>query len=335
MDYPLVSIIMPIRNEAAYIERSLRAILVQDYPLENMEIIIVDGMSDDGTREIIANYQQPTTNYKFFLLDNPSKIVPVALNIGLKQAKGEVIIRVDGHCEIAPDYVRRCVEVLQETGADCVGGTQHSVGEWFLSSTIALATTSPFGAGDAYFRYARAARWAESVYLGAYRKDVFERIGTFDEELVRNQDNEFEIRLRQAGGKIWLDPFIRCVYYSRQRLDGIWLQYFQYGVYRVRVIQKRHKILYRQLVPPIFVLAFILSLLTSLFKKQPIWFLSIIVPYIIVNITFSLGFSRKKLQTMPILAIVFFILHFAWGLGFIYGLWRWRKFWFSIKKAEG
>ncbi len=349
--YPLVSVIMPIRNEARFIERSLGSVLAQDYPSERMEVIIVDGMSDDGTREIVqqmincmtTDYGRRTTDDRLrttdcgrqitgiptiILLDNPSRIVPTALNIGLKHARGDVIIRVDGHCEIAPDYVRRCVEVLQETGADCVGGLQRAVGEGWIGRTIALTTSSPFGVGSARFHYDERPGWVDTVYLGAYHRKVFDRIGGFDEELVRNQDDEFNFRLIQAGGKIWLDPSIRSVYYSRASLKSLWRQYFQYGFYKVRVIQKRKAIpSWRHLVPATFVLGLAGSILLAMITAQPFWALCVAGPYALANILASLWTARKDWKTLPLLPFAFSTLHLSYGIGFLWGLWHWRDKW--------
>jgi glycosyltransferase involved in cell wall biosynthesis len=332
---PFVSIIIPIRNEATYIERSLNAVLSQDYPLEMMEIIVVDGMSTDNTKEIISKIKDRVSKIKIFILDNPLLITSKALNIGLVQCKGDVVIRIDGHCEIAPDYVKKCLEVLEKTGADCVGGLQYAIGENFVSNVIAYAMRAPFGVGNSRFHYAKKPGWVDTVYLGAYPKDVFKRIGAFDEELVRSQDSEFNLRLIQAEGKIWLDPSIRSRYYNRQTLRSLWSQYFNYGIYKMRVIQKRKSFRCRQVVPPLFVLAFTISLIASIFMKKASLVLTVIIPYAVANILVSLWYTKKKPYLMPILSIVFFIMHYAWGLGFIYGLWKWGNLWLTKKQSLG
>ena len=336
---PLVSVIMPIRNEAGFIERSLGAVLAQDYPPDRLEVLVVDGMSDDTTREIvqrtisqgkrladdnpISNSQRRAT---VSLLDNPSRIVPPAFNIGLRHAQGQIIVRVDGHCEVSPDYVRRCVQLLQETGADNVGGLQRAVGEGWIGQAIALATSSPFGVGNARFHYAKEPGWVDTVYLGAYRREVFERIGGFDEEMVRNQDGEFNFRLIQAGGKIWLDPSIRSIYYGRASLRGLRRQYFQYGFYRMRTIQKRGAVpAWRQLVPAVFVFVLLGSLLLALLTGQPLWMLSVAGPYAVANGLASLWTARRDWQVLPLSPLIFLTLHLAYGAGFIWGMWYWTR----------
>ena len=348
---------MPIRNEAAYIKRSLGAVLAQDYPPDRMEVLVVDGMSDDGTREIVRRMiegrgQQAEDrrrkvedgNAKFeevdspssvfgpppsvFLLDNPKGIVPSALNIGLRHAQGDVIIRVDGHCEIPPNYVQQCVKLLEQTGADNVGGIQWAIGENAWGEAVALATSSPFGVGNARFRYSTRSGWVDTVYLGAYRRDVFDRIGGFDEELVRNQDDEFNFRLLQAGGRIWLDPSLKVKYYSRSSWRKFWRQYFQYGLYKVRVIQKRGGVpSWRHLVPSLFVLGLLGSFVLTFVTGQPLWALVVAGPYAIANLGASLWAARRDFKVFPLLPLAFATLHLAYGLGFLRGLWKWRDGW--------
>jgi glycosyltransferase involved in cell wall biosynthesis len=289
-----------------------------------MEVLVVDGMSADGTREAVEELASTHPHISVRLLDNPACITPAALNISLHHARGEVIIRVDGHCEIAPDYVRRCVEVLRETGADNVGGLQRAVGETPMGRAIALATTSPFGVGNARFRYATKPGWVDTVYLGAYRREVFERIGLFDEELVGGEDDEFNFRLKQSGGRIWLDPSIRSVYYTRRDLLGFWRQYFRYGFCKVRVIQKRRGIpSWRHLVPGAFVLGLGGSVLLALLTHQPLWALSVALPYAVANGVASLWAARRDWKVLPLLPAAFGTLHLAYGLGFLWGLLWW------------
>lgn len=341
---PFVSIIMPIRNEARYISDCLKSILNQDYPPHLLEVLVVDGMSNDETREIVRGFihseeegekrnqasSVDTTGGKpaIVLLDNPGRIVPSAFNIGLQHAKGEIIIRVDGHCRIDHDYVRRCVELLRTKGADNVGGLMRGEGQSFAARVISLATSSPFGVGGARFHYAQTAGWVDTVYLGAYRREVFARIGGFDEELVRNQDDEFNFRLTQSGGKIWLDPSIQVTYYVRSNFRTLWRQYFQYGFYKVRVIQKRRQVAsWRHMVPASFVAALAFTIILSLISGHKFWGFLVAGPYLAANILASIWTARRDWETIRLLPLAFFILHFAYGSGFLWGLWRWRHKW--------
>ena len=347
---PLVTVIMPIRNEASYIAVSLGSVLAQDYPPELMEILVADGMSEDATRDIIdktvremeiavaAQQQQATgpvlPGVQF--LDNPGRIVPTAFNIGLRHAQGKIIIRVDGHCEIQPDYVRRCVELLEQTGADNVGGLQYAEGKDLVGKAISLATSSPFGVGGAKFHYAAQPGWVDTVYLGAYRREVFDRIGGFDEELVRNQDDEFNFRLTQSGGKIWLDPSLKTVYYSRASFGKLWRQYFQYGFYKVRVMQKRGGLAsWRHLAPAGFVVALFLSIFLGWITGSPTIGLVVAGPYALANICASLWAARRDWRILPLLPLSYLILHLSYGVGFLWGLWIWRHRWrLSVRNSS-
>lgn len=327
---PSVTVIMPIQNEGEYIERSLRSVLEQRFPSQRMEVFVVDGMSDDNTREIIQHLCASFPDRKVAILDNPNRVVPTAFNLALRHASGDIIIRVDGHCEIAPDYLHRCVELLEETGADNVGGRQQAEGSGVVARTIALATSSPFGVGNAWFHYSEEPRWSETVYLGAWPREVFERVGGFDEELVRNQDDEFNFRLMQAGGKIWFDPSIRSTYFSRTSLRSLWRQYFQYGFYKVRVIQKRAAVAsWRHVVPGMFVVALVLSLILAATTGQTMWAIVVAGPYGAANILATLLVARDDWQCLLMLPTAFAILHLAYGLGFVSGLWHWRNRWRS------
>ena len=199
---PFVSVVMPVRQEASHIAHTVGAVLAQDYPGELLEVIVADGMSTDGTRGVLEGIQREHAN--LIVLDNPGRIAPTALNVAIRAARGAVIVRVDGHTEVAADYVRECVEALARSGADNAGGRMNALGEGAFGAAVALATSSPFGVGGARFHYSDREEWVDTVYLGAWRRDVFDRIGFFDEELVRNQDDEFNYRLRASGGRILL-----------------------------------------------------------------------------------------------------------------------------------
>jgi succinoglycan biosynthesis protein ExoA len=321
---PLITIILPIRNEARYIARCLDAVGTQSYPSEKIEIIIVDGMSDDGTREIVTEFI--ISNGRARLLDNPERIVPTALNRGIRAAQGDIIIRVDGHAIIEHDYVQRCIADLNTVQADCVGGPIRTVGETWLAKGIALAQSSPFGVGNAAFRYTDRAQYVDTLAFGAYRREVFDRIGLFDEELVRNQDDEFNLRLLLAGGKIWLDPQIRSLYYSRSTLLSLWNQYLGYGLWKVRVIQKHGRpASWRHLVPAAFLAALVLSTISGIILSVPIW-LAVVFPYLLASFIASLQVSsRYGWRYLVLLPLVFAILHVAYGAGFLAGLARFAR----------
>ncbi|MEW6579998.1 MAG: glycosyltransferase family 2 protein [Chloroflexota bacterium] len=327
---PFVSVIMPIRNEAAFIERSLGAVLAQDYPPDCLEVLIADGMSTDETRAIIERLADQHPQVSVRVIDNPGKIVPTGFNAALAKAHGDVIVRVDGHTVIAPDYVRECVVALQQSGADNVGGKMTAVGMTALGQAVALATSSPFGVGGARFHYSDREEWVDTVYMGAWPRRVFEQLGGFDPELVRNQDDEFNYRLRAQGGRILLSPRIRSQYYNRTSLRSLWRQYYQYGFYKVRVLQKPPRQMRpRQFVPPAFVATILGGALLSPFSRivRRLWGLAVSA-YAVVNLFASWRIARKAgREHLWRLPVVFSILHFSYGLGFLHGLIHFRDRW--------
>ncbi|MCB1034312.1 MAG: glycosyltransferase family 2 protein, partial [Acidobacteria bacterium] len=211
---PFVTVVMPVRNEADFIERSLGAVLSQDYPRNRFEVLIADGMSTDDTRERIRSL--PSGAVPVRILDNPGRIVPTGLNAALKEARGEIIVRVDGHCEIAPDYLRRSVEHLSRGEASGVGGPIETVGEGYRAQAIAAAMSSNFGVGGSAFRTGRdEPSFVDTVAFPAYPRQILQKAGPYDEELVRNQDDEYNYRLRKAGHRLLLAPDVRSLYFSR------------------------------------------------------------------------------------------------------------------------
>jgi succinoglycan biosynthesis protein ExoA len=321
--FPFVTIIIPMRNEADHIRSCLEAVLAQDYPAEHMEILVIDGRSTDHSRGVVARYAQLHPNLR--LLDNPRQITPSAFNIGVQHAQGQIVSLVSAHTILVPDYIRQCVAALHQSGADGVGGVMHAIGTRYIGKAVALALSSRFGAGDSKYHYAREAAFVDTVPLAAYRREVFDRVGLFDEALIRNQDFEFNYRIRQSGGRLFLAPAI-CFYYTpRSSLGALWQQYFQYGRWKVRTLQKHPESLrWRQAVAPLFVGACFGSLLLGLLWPPARWlFASIAGCYLLANLVAStIAASRGGWRYLPILPIVFATIHFAWGLGFLYGIAR-------------
>ncbi len=311
---PLVTIILPVRNEGRYIAACLDAVCAQDYAA--LEIVVVDGISDDDTRALVA--ARVHADLRVRMVDNPEQSAAAAMNRGLRAAHGDIIIRVDGHAVIARDYVRQCVALLAEMPVDCVGGPIHTIG----TTWIALAQSSPFGVGSAVFRYAHTGQFVDTLAFGAYCREVFQSIGGFDETLVRNQDDEFNLRLIRSGGKIWLDPRIHSEYYSRTSLRGLWQQYFEYGFWKVRVIQKhRRPASARHLVPALFVFVLGASLVASALTENPLWLLVVVVPYVLVSFVISAWLAqRSSWRYVFLLPLAFGAMHLAYGLGFLAAL---------------
>jgi succinoglycan biosynthesis protein ExoA len=331
-NFPLVTVIMPVRNEGAYMERSLRSVLAQNYPLDRIEVIIADGMSSDNTTEIVRAFQE--SHPCVMLIQNPGLIAPVGLNLAIANARGEIIVRVDGHCEIAPDYVSRCVAHLQNEGVQGVGGPIDTIGETFIARCIALAMSSKFGVGGSAFRTVRGkSMLTDTVAFPAYSRKAIERTGRYDEELVRNQDDEYNFRLRKLGGRILLAPDVHCRYYSRGSLRSLWRQYFQYGYWKVRVMQKHPlQMSLRQFVPAAFIMALVASVIASLLAGRAEPFLFLLGLYLVSNTAASLITAGCKSALMFVmLPVVFCVLHFSYGSGFIVGLMRFRKRWGTTK----
>lgn len=325
-----VSILIPIRNEQNYIAACLRSVFEQDFPHEHLEILIADGASTDDTLSIVQALRSQTS-IPVSVFDNPRQIVPTGLNILIPLARGDILIRVDGHCVIDADYVSNCVRHLQEDGVDGVGGPMRTVGEDFTSEAIALVMSSRFGVGNSFFRTETGqTRLADTVPFPAYTREIIQKVGLYDEELVRNQDDEYNYRIREHGGKILLAEDVRSTYFSRGSLPKLWRQYYQYGFWKVRVLQKHpRQMSLRQFIPPLFVLSLILSLILTLAVPWG-WVLlaAILGLYLLVTlgVSVSLG-ARHGWRLMGIIPAAFAIIHLSYGLGFLVGLLKFARRW--------
>jgi succinoglycan biosynthesis protein ExoA len=319
---PLVSIIVPCRNEATHIAICLRSLLRQERPAGGFEIIVADGMSDDGTRGVLEEFAKQ--HQEFRIIDNPGRIVSTGLNAAIRAARGRVIIRMDAHTEYAADYVCQSLAVLEETRADAVGGPWVARGIHFVERAIAEVFRSPFCAGGARGHDPNYAGPIDVVYLGCWRRQIFERIGLFDEELVRNQDDEFSFRLIRSGGRIWQSPRIKSWYTPRGSLWALFSQYAQYGYWKVRVIQK-HRIPAspRHLVPASFGLIFTVLLIASCCSPLARWSAgSLAGAYVLVSLFASAHVAaRSESRLLPLLPIVFACYHLGYGCGFLHGIW--------------
>ena len=323
-----VSIVMPVRNEGSAIGDSLGAVLAQDYPPGDVEILVADGRSDDGTREYVQALMVRHPNLR--LVDNPGRIVPTGLNQAIRIASGTCIVRVDGHTVIDPDYVSRCVEALKRSGGENVGGPMRARGIGWFGRAVAAATSVSFGVGGARFHYSRREEWVDTVYMGAWPRRVFEAYGGFDEEMVRNQDDEFNYRILDGGGRILLSPAIRSVYTVRGSPRALWRQYFQYGFWKVRVMQKHpRQMRWRHFAPGAFV-----TVLAALPGAALVWPAAWGVWGVVAGIYLAAACAaslwtakRSGWDLMPVLPIVFVILHLAYGTGFLVGLLRFIRRW--------
>jgi cellulose synthase/poly-beta-1,6-N-acetylglucosamine synthase-like glycosyltransferase len=317
--YPFVTVIMPVYNEEAFIARSLGAVLAQDYPPERFEILVVDGMSQDATRQVVQSLPEAQ---RVRIIDNPQRLQAAAMNIALPYAKGEVIVRVDGHTIIAPDYLRACVRALQNTGAWNVGGGMHPVGETPMGKAIAAAGRSAFAVPTA-FHVSQQPAYTDTVYMGAWWRWALERVGGFDPNFAINEDYELNYRIRAAGGKIYFSPEIRSDYHCRQTLAALWRQYYRYGIGRVQTLRKHPRSLRaRQLVAPLFVAGVFGGALIAPFNAslRALWLLGLAL-YGVGNLFFSWRTARRHgMDHLLRLPLVFLTIHTAWGLGFWRGV---------------
>lgn len=320
----IVSIIVPCRNEEKYIAYCLDSIIANDYPKDSLEVLVVDGISNDCTRKIISEYSRNNAFIK--LLDNNKKITATAINIGISRARGRVIILMGAHTAYPPNYISGLVSWLEKTGADVVGGICKTLpaNDTPIAQAIALGLSHPFGVGNSYFRIGTSSpRPVDTVPFGCYRREVFDRIGGFDEELVRNQDDEFNLRLMKKGGRIVLVPEIVSHYYARESLSKVARMFFQYGYFKPLVARKVGGILTARQVAPAALIATLLltgtmAILSPLMGKI---FSSILILYIVVDLGFSaLSGLSKGIRCGFWLSLVFPTLHFSYGLGFLKGL---------------
>lgn len=321
---PFVSIIIPCRNEEMFINRCLDSIFAQDYPKDKMEVIIIDGASTDKTREIIELKKKEYNFVKLF--DNYQKITPISLNVGIKNARGEIVIRIDAHAYYEASYISKCVKYLNEYKADNVGGVWKTVpaNNTFIAKAIAFALSSSFGSGNAYYRTGEAekSKIVDTVPFGCYRKEIFKKIGFFNENLVRSQDWEFNLRLKKAGGKIVLIPDISITYYPKFTLKDFLIHNFRDGfwiIYPYKFVNIPFNS--RHYIPMFFICVLLLTAFLGIIFHNYLPFLLIILVYSLTSFYFSAKISMHEKEPIYLflLPLVFFIRHIGFGVGTLWG----------------
>lgn len=333
------SIIIPCRNEQKFIDKCLESIIANDYPKDKLEVLVVDGMSEDGTREIINGYAQ---EYEFIIvLDNPKKITSGGLNTGIKHANGDFIIWMSAHNHYEKDYISRSIEFLKKYGADNVGGIINTLPRrnTLIGKTIVTSLNNKFGVGNSYFRLRNnKPRWVDTVFGGCYRRDVFDRIGLFNENLERGQDMEFNLRLKKAGGKTLLVPDIVSYYYARSDIKSFWRHNWTNGVWAILpfLYSNAMPVSWRHLVPLAFVMSLLGSAILGFIAKPFLWlFLIILSSYGLASLasSFQITFQKKDIRYLIIMPFIFGMLHFGYGLGSLWGILKltvepkfWNKF---------
>ena len=330
---PFVSVIIPCRNEEKFIGRCLDSVAAQDYPHGNLEILTIDGMSEDGTRKITKEY---TMKYPFIkLLNNPKKITPCALNIGIKNTKGEIIVRMDAHAEYNEKYILKCVKYLKEFDADAVGGAIKPIPQnnSFIGKAICAAISHPFGVGTSAHKTEaekKSPHIADTAFGICYKKEIFRKVGFFNEKLIRGQDMEFALRLKRAGLKTLLVPEIASHYYARSDLKSFIRHNFTNGIWAILPFKYTNimPVSLRHLIPLIFVLSLIGFGISAFFSSVSLLsFLLIVISYSLCNLgaSFQTAIRKKDLKLLFLMPLIFFIFHFSYGLGSFWGLIKYLK----------
>jgi succinoglycan biosynthesis protein ExoA len=320
-----VSVIVPCYNEQARITQLLDSIHGQTFPLNEVEVIIADGLSTDATRTRIADFCSRHPELEVRVVDNNRRIIPAALNKAIEASQGVFIIRMDAHSTPDRNYIQRCVNGLEEGFGDNVGGIWKIApgAKTWMAKAIALAVSHPLAAGDARYRIGGAAQQVDTVPFGAFHKRLISKIGPYDESLLSNEDYEFNARIRRSGGRVWLDPSIWSVYYARATLKELARQYWRYGYWKAQMLRKYpHTLRWRQILPPFFVLALIvIGLLSFVFQLARWLFAIIVIPYVIIVL--GVGISMSLKQKQPLLAVgmplAVATIHFSWGTAFLWG----------------
>jgi glycosyltransferase involved in cell wall biosynthesis len=323
---PKVSVIIPCRNEERTIGLLLEALLKQSFPREALEVIIADGMSTDRTRDVIADFQASHPDLRLRVTDNPKRNIPAAVNAGIRAAEGELLLRLDAHSVPHEEYIERCYAALIQGKADVVGGVWdiQAQEETWIARAIAAAAAHPLAVGDAQYRHGKQAGFVDTVPFGAFKRELVQRVGLYDESLLTNEDYEFNTRVRQSGGQIWLDPQIRCVYFSRRNLKELASQYWRYGFWKAQMLKRYPGSLrLRQALPPLFVLGMALLLLLGLVWQPSLWvFLGAAVLYLAVLVGAGIPLAAHKKDAALIIGfpLAAATMHFCWGAGLLSGL---------------
>jgi len=316
-----VSIIIPCRNEEKYIGKCMDSIVNSNYDKNFLELFVCDGLSDDGTENIIKEYSE---KYSFIkILKNENRTTPFALNIGIKQSAGDIILILGSHAELSVDYIKKSVEILEsDPTIGCAGGVLENIIEDTSFKAIANAMSSSFGVGNASFRTGSKEGFVDTVAFGAYKRKVFDKVGYFDEDLIRNQDDEFNFRLIKNNYKIYLSHSIKAKYYVRSSFSKLSKQYYQYGYWKVYANKKHNTITtFRQLIPPFFVLFIILGLAASIFANLILKVYLGGLLFYLLSAFVAASLISAKFSEIPTIVFSFILLHCSYGSGYIAGSW--------------
>ncbi|RJP54018.1 MAG: glycosyltransferase family 2 protein [Anaerolineaceae bacterium] len=323
-DLPFVSIVIPCYNEQATIRKLLDALRAQTYPLAEMEVVISDGMSTDGTREEIASFQKEHADLSVRVVENRARTIPSGVNQAVRESRGEIIVRLDAHSMPIPEYVERCVAAHRSGRGDNVGGVweiRPGADTW-IAESISFAAAHPLGVGDAMYRLNAKPGAVDTVPFGSFRREFFEKIGAFDETLLANEDYEFNARARESGGVVWLDPSIRSVYFSRDTLGRLAVQYWRYGFWKFKMLQRYpHTLRWRQALPPVFALSLLTLIVLSLWWAfaRFLLFAQLFFYYLILGLAgLRLATTKRKAYLALGMPLAISTMHIAWGSGFLW-----------------
>jgi glycosyltransferase involved in cell wall biosynthesis len=321
---PTISVVIPMKNEEKHITRCLESVVDQDYPKELIEVMVVDGGSDDNSLGIVKRFVERHPNVK--LMGGAGVNCPAAMNIGIRSARGKLVSKIDAHGYVASDFLRMGEKYLySEKDIKCVGGPISPVAQTIIAGANALARSSRFGVGKGIYSIGGEANFVDTVQCGMYEKNIFTQVGLFDEELQFGEDEEINWRIREKGYKIFSTPEIRFFYYPRDSFRKLFKQYYNYGLARVRVIQKHPNFLrIKHVIPTMFVLALLLSGILGAFSELFLWVLmAITAAYLTMSLFSSVLISAKEgFKYLGLLPVSFAALHFGYGMGFGYGLIR-------------
>jgi glycosyltransferase involved in cell wall biosynthesis len=323
-DLPFVSIIVPCYNEEATIRHLLDAILAQTYPRGRMEVVISDGMSTDRTREAIAAFQRDHADLAVQVLENQRRTIPSGLNQAIRESRGGIVIRLDAHCIPIPEYVERCVAAHQAGKGENVGGVWEirPGAHTRIAEAISFAAAHPLGVGDAMYRLDAKEGEVDTVPFGSFRRELIGRVGAFDESLLANEDYEFNARVREAGGTVWLDPSIRSIYFSRSTLASLVAQYWRYGFWKFRMLKRYPRTLrWRQALPPLFVSSLAVFVVLSLWFAPARYLLAAQILAYLAVLGFAavkLAFQKGRTHLVWGLPLAVSTMHLAWGAGFLW-----------------
>ena len=321
---PAVSVIIPCRNEEKFIAGCLDSILAQTYPKDKLEVLVIDGQSTDKTPEIVSSY---SASHPFIsLVENPGVVTPKAMNLGIQKSRGEVIVRLDAHSTYPNDYIEKGIFYLEKYGADNVGGIRQATPakNTLAAKAIALTFSSFFGVGNAQYQTGtKEPREVDTVFCGFYRKEVFNRIGLYNENLIRSQDMELNIRLKKNGGKIILVPDITVKYFPKSNFTDFFRHNIKDGIWAIVPLKFGIRLKLRHFIPLFFVAGVIGSLILSAWKGYFLFLtFGILVLYLAAALYFSIKLvaENKNFSLLPFVVFAFFVRHFGFGTGSIIGI---------------